>query len=101
VRTAEDESGMTGMVPGPLPITVKPRTGEHYTSYIRRLAQANHLRPSLLRAFVNADAYAAKGFRIDRLAALAARPVRALEHALTGLPTLRPPTTTPPRSKRS
>lgn len=60
--------------PAPLPITVKPRPGEHYTSYIRRLAEANHLRPSLLRAYVNTDAYAAKGFRIDRLAALASRP---------------------------
>ena len=49
---------MTSMLPGPLPITAKPRTGEHYTSYIRRLAQPNHLRPSLLRAYVNTDAYA-------------------------------------------
>jgi hypothetical protein len=88
-------------LPAPLPIKVKPRPGEHYTSYIRRLAQANHLRPSLLRAYVNTDAYAAKGFRIDRLAALASRPVAALEHALTGLPKLRSPGTSPARSKRS
>lgn len=92
---------MNEQLPAPLPITVKPRPGEHYTSYIRRLAEANHLRPSLLRAYVNTDAYAAKGFRIDRLAALASRTATALEHVLTGLPTPHPPGTSPARFKRS
>ena len=88
---------MSDQGPRPLPFTVKPRASEHYTSYIRRLAQANHLRPSLLRAYVNTEALSAKGFQIDWLAALASRPADALQHALTGLPKPRPPDAGPPK----
>lgn len=80
------------MLPAPLPFTVKPRPGEHYTSYIRRLAQANHLRPSLLRAYVNTDAHSVRPLHLDRLAAVSGRPAQALRKALTGLPAPHPAT---------
>lgn len=89
--------------PAPLPFTVKPRPGEHYTTYLHRLAQANHLRPSLLRAYVNAHAHAAEAFRLERLAALSGRTPQALRHTLTGVPALKsppPPGAPPSRFKR-
>ena len=39
-------------LPPPLPVRVRPAAGETAESYIRRLAQANHLRPSLLQVYV-------------------------------------------------
>ena len=41
-----------GPLPPPLPIRVRPAAGETIESSIRRLAQANHLRPSLLQVYV-------------------------------------------------
>lgn len=35
-----------------LPIDVRPAAGERTELYIRRLARANHLRPSYLRRFL-------------------------------------------------
>jgi hypothetical protein len=89
--------------PAPLPFTVKPRPGEHYTDYIRRLAQANHLQPSLPRAYVNSDAHAAQAFRLDRLAAVSGRTSEALGCSLTGLPSPKlppPPEAGPSRFAR-
>lgn len=85
--------------PPQLPVAVRPHTGEHYTAYLRRLAQANHLRPSVLRAYVNADAHAAQPLRLDRLAAISGRPAETLRRTLTGLPSLHPPA--PPGSPPS
>ena len=41
-----------GPLPPPLPVRVRPAAGETAESYIRRLARANHLRPSLLQVYV-------------------------------------------------
>ncbi|GAA2046739.1 hypothetical protein GCM10009839_59180 [Catenulispora yoronensis] len=75
-----------------LPIPVRPVTGEHYTSYLRRLAEANHLLPSTLRAFVNADGHSIGTLRLDRFAAAAGREPATLRLALTGLPEPHRPT---------
>lgn len=72
-------------LPDPLPVTVRPRTGEPVTSYLFRLAEANHLRPSILRTIVNDPPDPNGAFRLDRLAALCGRDVSALRPALTGL----------------
>lgn len=75
---------MNSATPAPLPIPVRPETGEHYTSYLRRLAEANHLQPSLLRAYVNDKARCAESFSLARLAAVSGRSAEALRRALTG-----------------
>jgi hypothetical protein len=73
---------MTGNEPPrPLPIRPRPRTGETTASYIRRLARANHLRPSVL------DRHLRSGqpdgvIRFDWLAALADRHPADLAKAL-------------------
>jgi hypothetical protein len=36
----------------PLPVRPRPATGEPVSSYVRRLAAANHLRPSYLRGYL-------------------------------------------------
>ena len=41
-----------GPLPPPLPVWVRAAAGETAESYIRRLAHANHLRPSLLQVYV-------------------------------------------------
>jgi uncharacterized protein len=58
-------------------------TGETSSSYVRRLARANHLRPAYLRRYL-ADPQNGT-IRIDLLAALAGRSPAALEHALADL----------------
>lgn len=68
----------------PLPVQVRPRHGETVHSYIRRLARANHLRPSYLHALVRSTTYNGT-VRADHLAALSGRPARALQHTITGL----------------
>lgn len=83
---------MTAQGIAALPIPVRPATGEHYTSYLRRLAEPNHLPPSALRTFVNADALSAGALQLDRLAAAAGREPTALRRALTGLPAPHRPT---------
>jgi len=85
----------------PLPIRVRPRQAETVDSYVRRLARANHLRPSYLRAFLCGPPQHFGAIRPGRLAALAGRPVQALEHALAGLaPPPRPQPRTPTRRYR-
>lgn len=69
--------------PRPLPFRTRPVTGESTSSYVRRLARANHLRPAYLRRYL-ADPQNGK-IRIDLLAALAGRSPAALEHALADL----------------
>lgn len=74
----------------PLPIQIRPAQGETADSYLRRLARANHLRPSYLRAYLN------RGQRTpyapvqpEDLAGITGRTAAALHHALAK-PTHRP-----------
>lgn len=69
--------------PRPLPFRTRPVTGESTSSYVRRLARANHLRPAYLRRYL-ADPQNGT-IRIGLLAALAGRSPAALEHALADL----------------
>jgi len=64
---------------GPLPIRARPRRGESIESYIRRLAQANHLKPSYLHRYL-CGRYGGYTPRLDRLAAVSGRSVTVLEH---------------------
>ncbi len=74
---------MTTRPLAPLPVPVRPRHGETAASYIRRLARANHLRPSYLRSLVCRPAQ--RGIKADLLAAVSGRTITALEHTLAGL----------------
>jgi transposase len=75
-----------GPLPPPLPVRVRPAAGETIESYIRRLARANHLRPSLLQVYVRNPGVPAGAIRMRRLAAVSGSTVTALTRALTGLP---------------
>lgn len=82
-----------GPLPPPLPVRVRPATGETTASYIRRLARANHLPPSLLQVYVRNPDVSTGAIRMPRLAAVSGSVPDALTFALTGLP----PTAEPPR----
>ena len=68
-----------------LPIRVRPQRAETAESYVRRLARANHLRPSYLRAFLCDPPRRTGAIRPWRLAALSGHAAHALEHALADL----------------
>ncbi|MCA1221895.1 DUF2116 family Zn-ribbon domain-containing protein [Streptomyces sp. 8L] len=51
MTTGANRIGVEGV--RPLPVLVRPRAGEGNRSFIARRAQANHLRPSLLLAFLH------------------------------------------------
>jgi len=70
-----------------LPARPRPKTGETTDSYIRRLARANHLKPSYLRGYLVGppDYGEGKRPRADRLAAVTGRQQQALERALADL----------------
>lgn len=73
-----------------LPIRTKPRGGEHVDSYIRRLAGANHIPPSVLIEILSGRiGYSAAVLRLDLLAILSGRSELVLRHALHGLPKTR------------
>jgi len=72
-------------LPPPLPVRVRPAAGETAESYIRRLAQANHLRPSLLQVYVRNPDVPTGAIRLRRLAAVSGSTRTALAFALTGL----------------
>jgi hypothetical protein len=74
-----------GPLPPPLPVRVRPAAGETAESYIRRLAQANHLRPSLLQVYVRNPDVPTAAIRLRRLAAVSGSTRTALAFALTGL----------------
>jgi hypothetical protein len=79
---------ITSQLPGPLaplPIRPPPQRGETTESYARRLARANHLKPSYLRSVLSGSVAAA--IRPSQLAALSGRSLHALEHALADLAT--------------
>jgi hypothetical protein len=75
----------------PLPIRVRPQRAETTESYARRLARANHLRPSYLRTFLCDPPRHTGAIRPWRLAVISGRSVRALEHALADLTQGSPP----------
>lgn len=64
--------------PQPLPIIVRPQRDETLNSYVRRLARANHLRPSQLRQYLCAPPGYQGSIRAARLAAVTNRSVQAL-----------------------
>ena len=68
----------------PLPVPL-PQPGETASTYARRLAQANHLRPSYLRSVLCGPQHRTGAIRLWRLAAVSGRSVSALEHALADL----------------
>ena len=74
-----------GPLPPPLPVRVRPAAGETTESYIRRLARANHLRPSLLQVYVRNPDVPAGAIRLRRLAAASGSTLTALTRTLTGL----------------
>ena len=85
--------------PVPLPVRVRPRPGESVDSYVRRLALANHLKPSYLRSYLAGppDYGPGKRPRPDRLAALTGRQQDILERALSDLVRKKPAKPTKPK----
>ncbi|WP_069812569.1 hypothetical protein [Streptomyces sp. TP-A0874] len=67
----------------PLPMRVRPHLGESTENYIRRLARANHLRPSALHAVVCGPPSWTGKPRLDRLPVLTGHPADHLNPALT------------------
>lgn len=76
---------MTADQPAPLPVRLRPVAGEGAESYIRRLARANHLKPSYLRHYLATPQGSYGPIHPSQLAALAGRPLPALQHALSDL----------------
>lgn len=82
--------------PSPLPIRPRPVAGEPVSSYVRRLAAANHLPPSYLRGYLAGPPAYLHGIKPERLAILSGRTAAVLEQTLTGL--ARQPRRQPSRS---
>jgi hypothetical protein len=80
---------------GRLPVRPRPISGESVESYVRRLARANHLRPSYLRARLTGPQRSR--IQIDLLAQVSGRPATNLQRALIGTPVSRPRTGNPTR----
>jgi hypothetical protein len=66
----------------PLPMQVRPHLGESTENYIRRLARANHLKPSVLHSVACGPPNWTGKPRLERLAVLTDRPADHLERAL-------------------
>jgi hypothetical protein len=88
--------------PRRLPIQVPLRPGEHPVSFLRRLAEANHLRPSSLRIFVNVLPGKVGSISVDRLAAITGRTPDQLRRVMPLLPPgkLTPPSRAKPRKPK-
>jgi hypothetical protein len=71
--------------PRPLPVQLRPIVAESAESYIRRLARANHLKPSYLRRHLATPQGSYGPIQPDHLAALTGRTLPALLHALPDL----------------
>jgi TniQ len=69
----------------PLPIRPRPDAGESVSSYVRRLALANHLRPSYLHGCLAGPPDYLRAISPERLAVLSGRTVAVLERTLAGL----------------
>jgi len=81
----------------PLPIRPGPAAGEPADAYIRRLALANHLRPSYLRGYLAGPPSYLGAIQPERLAVLSGRTVAVLERTLTGLARHARPTAAAPQ----
>ncbi|MFD8887932.1 hypothetical protein ACFV0H_36410 [Streptomyces erythrochromogenes] len=66
-----------------LPVNVRPQLGETIDSYIRRLARANHLKPSYLYCFLCGPPFWQGKPKIERLAAVSGRSAKFLQNALS------------------
>ncbi|MEU4129675.1 hypothetical protein [Streptomyces wuyuanensis] len=66
-----------------LPVQVAPRLGEETDSFIRRLARANHLKPSYLHGYLCGPPFWFGKPQLDRLADATGRSPHALERALS------------------
>ncbi|MFE7400839.1 hypothetical protein [Streptomyces sp. NPDC057557] len=66
----------------PLPVRLRPHAGEITDSYVRRLARANHLKPSYLHCFLNGPPFWFGKPQLDRLAAVSGRSEESLDRAL-------------------
>lgn len=71
-----------------LPVRPRPITGETVESYIRRLARANHLRPSYLRGYLSGPQLGR--VQMQRLAQLSGRHPTNLQRALNSTTVPRP-----------
>jgi hypothetical protein len=69
----------------PLPMRLRPLSGEPVESYVRRLAKANHLRPSYLRRCLTTPEGSYGPIQPDKLAAITGRALPPLLHALPDL----------------
>lgn len=78
-------------LPAPLPIQVRPVAGESAEYYLRRLARANHMRPSYLRHYLARPPESYGPIDSQRLAAAAGRSIPALQYALPDLARQRHP----------
>lgn len=84
IRTAADR-------PAPLPILVRPQQGESVESYIRRLARANHLRPSYLHGYLCSPPHYLGTIQPERLAIVANRTLNAITRTFPSLTVTPPP----------
>ncbi|MEW1757450.1 hypothetical protein AB0393_13170 [Streptomyces cyaneofuscatus] len=66
----------------PLPIRLRPCLGESANSYIRRLARANHLKPSFLHCYLSGPPLWFGKPLLENLATVAGHSPEALERAL-------------------
>jgi hypothetical protein len=71
--------------PRRLPIQVRLRPGESVDAFIRRLAIANHLRPSYLRTYLNHPPGTIGSLQLTRLAQVTGRTAHALTRVFPGL----------------
>lgn len=74
-----------------LPVRIRLQSGESTDSYIRRLARANHLKPSYLHGFLTASLNWFGKPRLERLAAATGRSPEVLERVLADAQPSRPP----------
>ncbi|MER7408090.1 hypothetical protein ABT373_37935 [Streptomyces sp. NPDC000070] len=66
----------------PLPVRLRPYLGESTDCYIRRLARANHLKPSFLHCYLSGPPLWFGKPLLEHLATVSGHPPEALEHAL-------------------
>ncbi|ROO63027.1 hypothetical protein EDC02_5037 [Micromonospora sp. Llam0] len=87
MTTPDTSSDVLTDRPQPLPLILRPRRDETVGAYIRRLAHANHLRPSYLRQYLCAPPTYQGSVRAARLAVVTGRSVDALTRHFSTLQT--------------